>query len=823
MINVKKRLLASDIEAKGLYDKVNVKDDVHCLCSIDIETDEVFLFHDHPEFDLSEVLDPYDNNVYVIPERTGTLDEGILFWKESVDAGSTLVIHNAMTYDHPVVDKIWPDIGIPLEAYHDTLVQSKVQWFERPTPKGSKGAHGLQAWGKRLGINKPEVTEWDTIDAFKMHRVIEDCRIQRDTYIKLEKERQFLKESYGIDFTAALRIESLYAKLCFEQEQRGARVDVEHMRRCIEELDLLIETLRSEIEPQLPPTLKGSGGKVSRSEMAEIFGYDSSRIRDKIVKRKRNGEVEEVVEKPYYKPCVNFTRLEKKTEYCGFHLEYDFSPVFKKRKDLTDWIKNTHPDTKTKEWNIDKNVIETKVLNKNTCEYWDLPETATDIVAGPYTKVVMEPTKLTQSGEVKAFLITLGWTDADEWNLATDVYGNRIKVEEDTTVYWPEKASKDNQISIDLHKGEYMVSSPKLTEKDYEQLPEGLGKKIGQYNTYQHRRRFLENPKDPEEKGLMSYVREDGRIPAGINNFNTRSGRSSHRVWVNPPGVGALYGEEVRKCIVAGKGKKLVGIDMKSAQLSIAAYYANNQEYYDTVASGLEETEDHVYLGESAHCVNCRMFGMVSEEEWKRAVRTQDKDLIHHISLKRKGSKGGSFAVIFGASGKKVARTIGIPEKEGNKRKSQFLEQVGLDECMSVLDEMSKKYPYKSGFMLPLAFGYWLWNNSTHKSFNTIDQGFEGLAQKLAAIKMDKWIKEECLDEHIGVIIQMHDESLFEVTEGYEDVCGKMAGECYTWAAEQIFNFHTKYPHMFANKQPPKFAIDLNGGYKVGNNYLECH
>ena len=50
-----------------------------------------------------------------------------------------------------------------------------------------------------------------------------------------------------------------------------------------------------------------------------------------------------------------------------------------------------------------------------------------------------------------------------------------------------------------VKKGEYR----KQTDDDYEQLPEGLGRKIAEYNTYQHRRRFLENRDDPENKGLL--------------------------------------------------------------------------------------------------------------------------------------------------------------------------------------------------------------------------------------------------------------------------------------------------------------------------------
>jgi len=817
----KNRLLASDIEAVGFYDDVHTKKDIHCLCSIDIESEEVLLFHNHPEFDNVEVKDPYDGKTYTIPPRKGSLDDGIAFWEKAVLNGSKLIIHNALTYDKHIIDKIWKGNKIKRKHYHDTFVQSKVQWFERPTPKGAKSPHGLKAYGIKCGVNKPEVTDWRNIDAFKMHRVIEDCKIQASCYLMLEKEAATLKERFGVDFTVALDIEGQYAIECFRQEQNGIKIDIDHARACLKDLDGKLETLRKEIEPQLPPTIKGATPKVSRKEMSELFGFDSSKVKEKYVERKKDGEVQSVIEKPFHKPTIDYTRKELRKHWRAEHPTLGKIPPFDKKNEVTQVIKRKHGDTKG--WSIYKEEWHEEFLNKHTCEWFDVDETDTDMFGGAFTRVNIEPSKLTQHEVVKGFLIKLGWKDADEWNLKKDAYGAYVKVEEPTEVRWPSKAHPDNQLVKKLKKGDLLVTSPKLTDDDYEQLPEGLGKKIAEYNTYKHRRNFLENIKDPENKGILSYVREDGRVPAGVNNFATRSGRGAQRIWVNAPSESALYGKEIRKLIIPEEGKILLGIDMKSAQLSIAAYYANNWDYYNNVASGIEFDEEGNYVGETAHCVNTRMLGMVSTDEWKEAVRTQDKKLIERLSLRRKKSKGGSFAIIFGASGAKVGKTVGISEKEGHAAKEKFLEQMGLDTVIDVLKYYERNYKYGGGFMLPLAFGYWLWNNSSHKSFNTIDQGFEALAQKLAVIKMSKEVTKRGLDDHIKKILDQHDEYLLEITIGYEDIAGEIASNSYTWAAQQIFNYHKKRPDHFANTQPPQFAIDLDGGYKIGKNYYECH
>lgn len=817
------KLLASDIEAKGFYERVNTKDDIHCFCSVDVETDEVYLFHDYPQYNGVKVVDPYDNKEYVIPVRKGSLEEGLKFWEAAAKSGSKLIIHNAHTYDRIIINKIWPNNTIPFDAYWDTFVQSKVQWFERPNVKGAKSPHGLKAYGIKSGVNKPEVTDWEDMDAFKLHRVVEDCRIQKYTYQYLEKERLKLLDKYGINFLPAIKIDSLYANDVALQEIDGAKVDVEHIKRCIVDLDEKVGVLTEEIEPQLPPTVRAATPKLSRKEIAEKLGYNPDKVNDTYVQRKRDGQVETVVEKPYANCSVNYTVKKKTTLYQGFHISYGESPEFSKKKSFTDWRNTNFPKTKPSEWDIEKVVKTATLLNKSTCEYFGVEEDS-DLIAGPFTKVKFEPSRMTQNEVVKGFVIKLGWKEADEWNLKEDFEGNYIKIEVPTEVRWPARAAPENQMVKELKRGDFMVSSPKLSEKDYEQLPEGLGQKIAEYNTYQHRRRFLSNPKDPENKGLLSFVRPDGRIPCGLNNFGTATGRSTHRVWVNAPGEKSLYGKEVRKSIVAGEGKKLVGIDQKSSQLSIAAMFARNSEYYDAVASGSEEDEQGNYLGESAHCYSARNFGIVSKEEWKRAVEMQEKSLIESISLRRSFSKGASFGVIFGCSGAKLAGMLGVPEKEGNTKKNAFLKQMGLDEVRKYLLETCKTtYAWGGGFYIPLAFGYWVWCKQDHKAINYLVQGTEALAQKLAEIRCRKEFERLGISNGVKKIISYQDEYLFECDENLVDKVSEIGDTSFSWAAEQIFEWYVKHPDKFPNSQGPLFKIDLAGGAKVGTDYSAVH
>lgn len=792
------KVFAGDIEANGFLMEA---DKVWCIVCQDVETEELFSFHDYPELCGQTVIDPYDGKEYTIPERTGSLLEGARFWYTIGNKGGQLAVHNAGGYDKWLLEKFWPKCQLSDSAWVDTLIQSKIQWYDRGTPKGAKGIHGLQAWGCRFNINKPDIDDWTKMDAFMLHRCIEDVYIQTKTYKYLKKERASLKEKLGIEFEESYLHEWNARCADTRQELVGAKVDEDHIDWCIEYLDTESEKLRKEVEPQLPPTLKAKTQRISLSEMGELLGI-KKRLVDETEKVVIKGEWVERIKKPFFKPSVNYLTKVKSNQYKGVHSTYGNSPVFDKRVELSQWVKDNFPKTKLKDWNPEKIEIVAHKLNHHTTKHFDCDEWATDYICGSHTRIEWIKTEMSQHDQVKKFLLKLGWKP-DEWNYKKD----------------PIKGGFMRDVNNQL-----IPTSPKLTESSYESLPEGLGLKIAHYNTYMHRRRFLANPED-DTKGIKNHIRPDGRITCGLNNSATSTLRYSQSVWVNPAGEGALFGEEIRKVIVPEKGKILVGADMKSAQLSIAAYYANNKEYYDAVADGQEvstnESGEEIYIGESGHCVNARMFTLVSEAEWQEAVRTQDPDLLKSISLRRKKSKGGSFSTLFGASGKKVASTMGIPENLGEAKKKAFLQNIGLDRVIEILKIMVNSNSRAGGGYIELPFGYHVWCNQPHKMFNYLDQGTEAACQKIACNYFEE--QKNKLDLNCARVLSYHDEFLVESDEDIADDVGKLMSESYEYASEVCWDWHKKHSKWFKGSDCPSFMFNLDGGYKKGYTYLETH
>lgn len=490
------RNLNFDVEANGLLSDVTK---VWCVVAQDEDTEELFVFHNFPQFDFARVTDNHDGKEYIIPKRNGSLEEGVRFLMKE---GKKLICHNFFGYDYFLLKRFFPFFKFPLRDCVDTLVLSKLQWFDRPTPKGCRGPHGLAAWGTRIGISKPEVSDWTVMDAFKLHRCIEDVKIQTQTTKLLRKERLDIEKLVGASLDEAIRTEHRYRFEATRQEITGAPVDVEHMKECLEELDKYCTELREKIEPQLPYILKYKAVMETEHAVAKSLGAKNPppiKYNREIV----DGEAVKVPIKKYYKPVVRYCSVDKVTKYSAINIEKGIDTGFKfdKLKEAREYSKEIGGNG----WKFPKEIVETTLYNAVTCNHFDLePEDYQNnrIVDGPYTRVTFTKATMAQHAVVKDFLTKLGWKPT-EWNYKKDAKGQLLRDE----------------------KGKLIASSPKLTEDSFKSLPAGVGKDIADYNTYTHRRKFIENPADGE-KGLLNLVREDGRISCGINCFGTSTGRS---------------------------------------------------------------------------------------------------------------------------------------------------------------------------------------------------------------------------------------------------------------------------------------------------------
>lgn len=1117
--------LVGDVEANGLLDKVTK---IWCAYFINVDTLEGYLFHDYPEFDLMEIRDPLDGKIYVIPKRSGSLEDGIEF----LNKADTFICHNTLGYDHHLLKKFFGrKYTLKPSQQRDTLIRSKMYRFDRGAVKGSKGIHGLDPWGVRNGVFKPPIKDWSFIDGFKIHRCIEDVKNNLIVDQKLLLERDHLISS-GFLIDDAERIEMEYVYNVTKQESRGMLIDVEAGNKLADKITADVKVLVDKIEPHLPtrPLNKGESDYWTppkiQTKKEEIY------LPKQLTKK--NGQ-----------PTANFEKW-----LSNLNFEYDFLGTLilddGKLLQLSDGQYSGETPVKIIEepshWM--SNWLTT--IGAKRSKLYPLKFKFNDTI---YTLPIKDeailktlPMELKDRADLKDYLARdLGW-EPDEWNYK----------------------KKDGK-NVRDERGGLIQTSPKLTESSLASIRDdtGLGQDIIFYESYNHRIRFLRN-EDKDDKGILNNLDSNNRLRCGISSFGTATGRSAQYGWVNAPGEGAILGEEIRALAIAPVGKRLVGCDMKSAQLAIAGYYADNYEYLKACETGQEFDQSGEYIGQSAHCLNTRAFGMVTEDQYQRALDTQDKELIHDIGLLRKKSKGGSFACvpvdntkvltsegwksydelytgqkvlsynrekgcsewdhikalhyfedkeiismgnkswsmestadhrwlgkrrtgkgntrreveefittgniksefklyntsptkldsfsrlspnesailawllsdgswtwsepsirtstcggarqgvkatidqsshkywkeieyllnedcagtgcrqekpytinsgesrvkytysvnaewmrglfnkadlpkvnkhnidyselilslntesleafihnfwladgyttqqggrvitqnrgkildavllaldllgvnysitpcntnyptehicvdvrllkksytgstrfvktskgvrpsfcittnnstfimkqedtvsitgncIFGAAGRKVGKTIGVKESEGQMYKDNFLQGLGLDEVMKILKRMKRDNTYKSGFYIELPMGYVTWCRSDHKAFNYLDQGTEAVAQKLAVNYFERQVIKRKWGNKVKKVLDMHDEFLVECDTELADQVGELMCESYRIASTTIFEWHKEHSRYFKHLNTP---FNLDGGYKVGGSYIECH
>lgn len=266
----------------------------------------------------------------------------------------------------------------------------------------------------------------------------------------------------------------------------------------------------------------------------------------------------------------------------------------------------------------------------------------------------------------------------------------------------------------------------------------------------------------------------------------------------------ALYGENIRKIIVAPEGSKLMGIDMPSAHPRLLADFTQNEVFIKAV-DGKEEDEDGNYIGEDFHTVNSVLFKLNSEQDIEHCRRTQVHDAVRAaVDAGRKKGKGGSYCTLYGGSDKKLALILGILESLGAELKESFLSGLGLDLLLEEIGSTWKAQKRERGSYISVLGGYHVWANSKHKIINYKALGSEAVVQKVAVIKLCRKFRDMNLKTKL--ILNVHDEVLLEVPDEEVEVVKPIAARMYVEAALEL-----------------GLTLDWISTAKVGDSYAACH
>jgi DNA polymerase I len=260
--------------------------------------------------------------------------------------------------------------------------------------------------------------------------------------------------------------------------------------------------------------------------------------------------------------------------------------------------------------------------------------------------------------------------------------------------------------------------------------------------------------------GLLNAVASDGRIHTTFNQTIAATGRlsSTEPNLQNIP-IRTEAGRQIREAFVVGKGfTELMTADYSQIEMRIMAHLSGD--------AGLIEAFN---TGEDLHTfVASRAFGVPSEEvtgELRRRVKAM------------------SYGLAYGLSAYGLASQLKISTEEAKQQMDQYFDRFGgVRDYLHSVVEQARKDGYTSTVLGRRRYLPELDSSNRNvreaaerAALNAPIQGSAADIIKVAMINVDRAMKDAGLKSRI--LLQVHDELLFEVAEGERDALEKLVRE----------------------------------------------
>ena len=262
--------------------------------------------------------------------------------------------------------------------------------------------------------------------------------------------------------------------------------------------------------------------------------------------------------------------------------------------------------------------------------------------------------------------------------------------------------------------------------------------------------RELQKLKTTYIEPFPSLVGPDGRIHTTYNQAGTSTGRLSSQDpnLQNIPTKTEL-GQQFRKAFIAEKGYELVSFDYSQLELRLVAHIAQ-----DNIMLGIFKR------GEDIHTRTAVEIFKVAPDKVTKEMRRQAKVL--------------NFGIIYGMGTTGFARASGV----GREQARQFIDAY-FAEFKGVARYMAetKRFAFKHGYVETI-FGRrrllpditstmpQLQAQAERMAINHPVQGTEADLIKLAMIAIDTYVRDHRLSDSVRMLLQVHDELVFEIKEG---------------------------------------------------------
>ena len=260
--------------------------------------------------------------------------------------------------------------------------------------------------------------------------------------------------------------------------------------------------------------------------------------------------------------------------------------------------------------------------------------------------------------------------------------------------------------------------------------------------------RKLSKLKNTYVDALPKLVDDNNRLHTTFNQIGTTTGRlsSSNPNLQNIP-VKTDEGIKIRQGFIAEEGNLLMGIDYSQIELRVLAELSKDENLISAYKRG-----------EDLHKVTAKkIFELGEDEEVSREQRIIAKTI--------------NFSIIYGKTAFGLSKELGITQKEATEYINRYFEQYPkVREFEKKIIEYAEKYGYTETF-----FGRRriiegissknknIKNQAERMAVNSVIQGTAAEILKKVMIELYKVLEGK--EEEINLLLQVHDELIFEIKE----------------------------------------------------------
>ncbi len=650
------------------------------------------------------------------------------------------------------------------------------------------GGHSLKAWGVALGEHKGDYTDFSHYNEEMLEYCKQDTKVTSLIYKTLSDEYN----SYE-GWWKAEKLENKLADLAVKRETYGFWFNKESAIQCLEDLTEKMTELENKVNPILPPKPMNKTNLKKFTPPAIQFKKDRSFSANflKFVE-KHNGVLgEDYVEFYGEKFSIPVDRPIKLYETANISdLDHVKMHLISLGWRPTEWkVRDLTKDTKKQSLTYEKRV--------ETLDRW-LNQTFDE---NKYKDLRLEE-------------LSLGWDkDALRRKLVSQLSDDK-----------PVRVPTSPCVRVGVEK-ELCPNLVKLGSKV------DFANDFTLYLTYKHRKSSIAGgdledvdyeDEYPNTGFLSMYRTVDGRIPTPAIEIGASTNRYRHIGVCNVARASSIYGKEMRSLFGCGQGMYQFGFDFSSLEARIQGHYIlpfNGEELAEQLLASKPN---------DIHTLNANKLG-----------------------ISRDQAKSISYALMYGASYKKLKSMLGLSDSEAKALYDAYWEAV--KPLSDLREEVGKVWKRRGSKYVVGIDGRKINTRSQHSLLNALFQSGGVINAKYTTVFLFEWLEDrgyKCdpfvyQDLDCCGMIEYHDEcqlavkpelvelKKFESEEDYKNFLsswnGKQLGSETTLrsgkiciAMPSVISEAVQYGIDQAEKHT-NLKVALGFEYVVANNWYNCH